>query len=79
MSSKSSKPAKKLSVPREIKDIHADYQQQCFNAGQLQYEIRVKSEALKQINDRLLSLNNEAAARNKLDATKPAPEAPKEA
>jgi len=76
MSSKSSKPSKKLSVPREMEEISKEYQQQCFAAGQLQYEIKVKSDALDQVNDRLLALNNEAAARNTLNAQKPAPEAP---
>lgn len=71
MSSKSSQPAKKLSVPREIPEITREYQEQCFTAGQLQYELVVKADALKQVNERILKLNNEAAARNTLNAQKP--------
>lgn len=74
MSTKSKQPAKKMSVPRELPEISKEYQEQCFTAGQLQYEIKVKSEALTQINDRLLKLNNEAHARNTLNSQKPAVE-----
>lgn len=77
MSAKSKQPAKKLSVPREMPEITREYQEQCFTAGQLQYEIQVKSDALNKVNERLLQINNEAAARNQLNAAKPAPEAVK--
>lgn len=67
MSSKSSKPTKKLSVPREMPTIQQEYQQKCVEAGQLQYQIAVHKEALETVNETLRKLNYEAAARNQLD------------
>lgn len=70
--------AKKLSVPREMEEITKEYQQQCFTAGQLQYELSVKQEAHKKVNERLLAINNEASARNTLNAAKPAVTTPEQ-
>jgi hypothetical protein len=74
MSNKSAKKPKQLSVPRALPEIQKDYAQVCNNAGQIQYQIKVYEQELIQTNQRLLSLNQEAAARNQLDAAaKPAP------
>lgn len=62
-----SKKMKKLSVPRSMEEIQLDYQRMCANAGQLQYQLRIQSKELEMINQRLEAVNNEAAARNKLD------------
>lgn len=70
MSAKSNKPAKKLSVPREMKEIQTEYQTLCFNAGQAQYQLKIHSRELDKINERLEAVNNEAAARLKLDKDK---------
>lgn len=67
MSAKSSKPAKKLSVPRPLSEIQQEYQTNCLNAGQLQYQIGIYNKELQKVNDRLESINNEAAARKRLD------------
>jgi len=68
MSNKSAKPSKKLSVPRELAEIQKAYQQQCLNAGQIQYQIEIHKQELNKVNEALLSLNREAAARQQLDA-----------
>lgn len=67
MSAKSTKPAKKLSTPRELSEIHKEYQHKCAEAGMLQYQVAVQSEELGKVNEYLRKLNYEAAARNKLD------------
>lgn len=67
MSDKAKKQGKKLSVPREMTEIEKSYQQNCLSAGQLQYQIRVYTEQLNQVNQQLLAINNEAAARKQLD------------
>ena len=61
---------KKLSVPRELDAIQKEYQNTCFNAGQVQYQISVYKHELEMINERLLAINNEAAARRQLDEQK---------
>lgn len=66
--SKKSTQSKKLSVPRGLPEIQKEYQEQCITAGQLQYQMKVYSDALENVNARLLVINNEAAARQKLDA-----------
>ncbi len=68
MSGKSSKkPGKKLSVPREMAAIEADYRQLAAEAGQTQYRIVIAQEELKNTNDKIRLINNEAAARQQLD------------
>ena len=66
--SKKSTQTKKFSVPRELPEIQKEYQEQCISAGQLQYQMKVYSDALEKVNERLLVINNEAAARQKLNA-----------
>lgn len=68
MSAKSTKKGKTLSVPREMAAIQKSYQEFVTKAGQLQYQIKVYGEELNSINSALLSINNEAAARQRLDA-----------
>ena len=68
MSAKSAKkPAKKLSVPRTMSDIQAEYQQLAAQAGQKQYQIVIGQEELSALNEKLRSVNREAAARQQLD------------
>lgn len=67
MSAKSSKPVKKMSVPRKLEEIQSEYGQTANNAGQLQYQIYILSSELETTNQLLRALNNEAAARNQLD------------
>lgn len=67
MSAKSTKQAKKLSIPREMPEIQQAYQQLCANAGQVQYQIKIHAKELERINEQLQSVNNEAAARQQLD------------
>lgn len=78
MSSKSTKKVKTLSVPRELSEIQKAYQQQCINAGQIQYQIEIFKKDLDKVNEALLSLNREASARNQLDAESKAKEASNE-
>lgn len=61
---------KKLSVPRALEEIQKEYQTICFNAGQVQYQLSVYNQELDTLNKRLFNINNEAAARNKLEADK---------
>jgi hypothetical protein len=77
MSSKS-KQGKQLKVPREIKEIEAEYQRLCYESGALQYQIQIYQNELKQKNFRLEAINKEGAARQQLDSTKTKAEAPKE-
>jgi len=65
----SNKP-KKLSVPRTLEEIQREASDVYFKAGQCQYTVSVYENELKHLNERLLVLNNEAAARNKLDKDK---------
>lgn len=80
MSNKSTKASKKLSIPREMSEIQKEFQQLCASAGQTQYQISVFTAELAKLNERLGSVNREAAARNQLDmeAKKAATEAPKQ-
>lgn len=61
---------KKLSVPRELEEIQKEYGNTCFEAGQCQYLINQKSSELEMLNEHIRKLNNEAAARKKLNAQK---------
>lgn len=64
-------------APRELTEIQTHYNDLCSKAGQLQYELSVKNKDLERLNELLMSVNHEAAARLKLDkeneAAKPAP------
>jgi hypothetical protein len=53
--------------PREMKDIQAAYNELRARAGDLQYQVFVLEKDLSQINQALISVNHEAAARQKLD------------
>lgn len=65
---------KKLSVPREMKEIQEEYHRLCINAGQVQYQLTVYQQELNNINERLRSINNEGAARTQLDKASKQPE-----
>ncbi len=72
---KGKKPADKSmtpSEPRPIADIQKEYQQVALNAGAAQYQAFVHGEEVKNLNKRLLSLNQEAGARQALDKQKAA-------
>lgn len=68
MSNKSAQPKKKLSVPRELVEIEKEFNQRCFQAGQLQYQVNILTKELSRVNSRLEEVSNEGAARKQLDA-----------
>lgn len=78
MSSRTSsrRPANKINletaIPRSLADITAEYNQLVSRAGGLQYQQFVYEDELKKVNDRLVEINHEAAARQQLDAATPA-------
>jgi hypothetical protein len=53
--------------PRELEEIQKEYQETCFKAGQVQYQIDVLTKELKTLNEKLYSVNVEAAQLNKKD------------
>lgn len=55
-------------TPRTMEEINKTYSELCGRAGQLQYQIKVNTEQLEEINTALKSVNHEANARQKLDA-----------
>jgi len=57
-------------VPRELAEIEKEANQEFFRAGQLQYQVDVLTDELVEVNNRLLKLNREGAARKQLDAQK---------
>lgn len=71
MSKKSSRPGAKVSLPqpppRALPEIEAAYGQLATQAGQIQYQIHVFKKDLERLNDNMVSLNYEAAARKELD------------
>lgn len=68
----SRRPANKLNleiaIPRSLADITTEYNQLVSRAGGLQYQTFVYADELKKVNDRLVEINHEAAARQQLDA-----------
>lgn len=54
-------------APRSMDDIQKAYSEALSRAAQAQYLVFVHSRDLEQINEQLLSINQEAAARQKLD------------
>lgn len=68
----SSKSSKKLSVPRELPEIEKDYSQLTFQAGALQYQLRILERELDHLNTKIEAVNREGAARKQLDAKKEA-------
>lgn len=67
MSGKSAKTTKKSTEPRQLADIQKEYQDGCLRAGQLQYQASVLASELASLNEDLVSVNEEAAARIALD------------
>jgi hypothetical protein len=53
--------------PRVLDEIQKEYAELVGKAGQIQYQLFVLDKDLKSINDRLLAINHEAAARKELD------------
>jgi len=78
------KSKKKVSLPppppepRSIEELQKQHNELCARAGALQYRIEVEKQELLEVNKVLSNINNEAAARNKLDAESK-PEATEEA
>lgn len=54
--------------PRSTEEIQKAYGEELARAGQNQYLVHVYGRELEQANQRLLSLNQEAAARQELEA-----------
>lgn len=71
MSSLKSKNNKKFPlppVPRAMDEIQKVYSELCARAGALQYKITIDNKSLDELNEALVNVNNEAAARQQLDA-----------
>lgn len=60
------------SAPRPMEEIQKEFQQLIALAANAQYTKFIKEEELKQINHRLVQVNQEGKARNELDAAKAA-------
>jgi len=54
-------------VPRQMDEIKKSYEELRNRAGDLQYQAFILKRDLEQINQALVSVNHEAAARQKLD------------
>ena len=71
MSGKSARKIKLPSLqrePRATEVLQREYQDICTRVGQLQYQNFVNTREIEKMNEDLLSINHEAAARQKLDA-----------
>ena len=64
---------------RTLQEIQAQYQQLCFNAGQLQYQIKANQDNLDMMNKEIRDLNLEAAVLKADEAAEKAKEAAKAA
>lgn len=64
---KSLKQLSEIPVPRTLEAITTDYNNLKAQAGEIQYQIYALTKNLEQINQGLLNLNHEGAARQKLD------------
>ncbi len=62
------KGKKGAKTPRPLDEIKNQYSDVARHAGNLQYEIKVKQADLDNVNRLLLELNQEAGARQQLDA-----------
>lgn len=62
-----SKPKEVAPVPRELSEIQKEYSELRARAGELTYQVFVLEGDLQQVNQALLTINHEAAARQKLD------------
>ncbi len=60
----------KAPEPRPLADIETEHAQVCVKAGMTQYHIKVLQSELDTLNNQLIGINREAAARKELDATK---------
>lgn len=60
--------------PRSLEAIKEEYQQVSAAAISSQYQIYVHERALREFNDKMYNLNQEASARQKLDTPVVAPE-----
>lgn len=60
----------KAKEPRALDEIRTEYGQEAGKAGQLQYQIYALNQDLERLNQRLVSLNYEAAERQKMDSVK---------
>ncbi len=60
-------PAKQP-VPRSLEDLTKAHHDLCRRAGEVQYVISVNEAELAQLNQAIKSVNNEAGARQQLDA-----------
>ena len=67
--SKKQRPTEKAPDPRSMDEIKKAHAEVAVRAGSLQYQIEVYKQQLSQLNQELFALNNEGAARQKLDAT----------
>lgn len=67
MSSKSKQKTKQLRVPRPLEEVARECAEKWQAAGQLQYQIVIYQKELNALNDYIERLNNEAAARKRLD------------
>lgn len=65
-------------VPRAYAEVEKEYLELRARAGEVQYQIYVLTKDLEQLNQALVSLNHEAAARQKLDKETEAVQAQKE-
>lgn len=63
---KSSKPVE----PRALDVTTKECNQACWELGQIEYQIFILKQAAQETNNRIQRLNNEGAARKKLDAAK---------
>lgn len=68
MSAKSTKKAKKSTTPRALEEIKSEYGKLCVEAGQIQYQIKIYSKNLDELNKKLETINYEASARNQMDS-----------
>lgn len=72
-------PPQEAKPERTMAQIQAEYQQLCFKAGQLQYQVKTGKDDLELVNKELRSLNLEAAAMKADEAKKAADKAKAEA
>lgn len=55
-------------VPRALDEVRKEYTQLAFDLGQAQYQVLIYTQATKTLSERMKLVNQEAEARNKLDA-----------
>jgi hypothetical protein len=66
------KGAKKANLkppePRTLDVITKEYNQECWELGQLSYQVDVLNQAIREKNAKIMQLNREGDSRKKLDA-----------